>query len=291
MTTPTPPTGPLPSLEGWEPTRDTLHRYSKFLGAVRQTLVPAHPHWWHAGLKVHPAGITTGLVALPGSSSDADPEPEGLKLTLDLVEHKMEVSRRGDESRELPLGAGLTASELAAQSLEYLREMGIHLEVDAARYADDSPRAYDPAHAQAYLAALNRFHRAFDGAAQHLRAAHEADLSPIHIWPHHFDLSFECFGEREDTYEEDGEMKVGKAQIGFGFASGDAEHPEPYLYAQPWPFEEELTLAPLPRPATWITAPWKGAQMSYGALRERGDDGAIQAFIEAVYEAAEPILS
>jgi hypothetical protein len=42
--------------EAWEPTKQTLHRYTQIVGKVRMALVPPRNHWWHVTLYVTPGG-------------------------------------------------------------------------------------------------------------------------------------------------------------------------------------------------------------------------------------------
>ena len=50
---------PLP-YEDWEPTKQTLHRYTQIVGKVRKALTPSRNHRWHVTLYVSTRGLTTG---------------------------------------------------------------------------------------------------------------------------------------------------------------------------------------------------------------------------------------
>jgi hypothetical protein len=51
-------------------------------------------------------------------------------------------------------------------------------------------------------------------------AARRDDVSPIHLWPEHFDIAVEA--------------GTGDARGTFGVSPGDDDHPEPYAYVAPW---------------------------------------------------------
>lgn len=62
--------------------------------------------------------------------------------------------------------------------------------------------------------------------------------SPVHCWPHHFDIatliSFDS-GDPETA-----------RSIGLGMSPGDGSYSEPYLYCSPYPILENLPAAPAP---------------------------------------------
>lgn len=269
----------LPDLTGWEPTRDTLHLYSKALGAVRRTLAEPHPLWWHISLRVTPEGLTTGELPAPGGEGS-------LSLLLDLRQHRLDLTGPGGGRRTLALDEGLTAADFGRRVLELLGEVGAAVEVDPASFTDDTPRAYDRRRAEAYLQALNWVEARFADARREMAG----ETGPIQLWPHHFDLAFEWLGERKVPDEdEEGRETEARSQIGYGFSPGDESHPAPYFYANPWPFETEFTIAPLPPGAEWHSEGWEGGLLPYAAVR-RGGKSLLARFLQAVYDAAAPVL-
>lgn len=75
----------------------------------------------------------------------------------------------------------------------------------------------------------------------------------IHLWPHHFDFSVEWF-----TGDADG-------QVGTGISPGDEHYSEPYLYMNPYPFDEQITTNNLPM-GTWHTSGWQGVKIEWTDL-------------------------
>ncbi len=75
----------------------------------------------------------------------------------------------------------------------------------------------------------------------------------IHLWPHHFDFSLEWFtGEKDE-------------QIGIGISPADENYPFPYLYMNPWPFNEKIVEESLPI-GKWHTYQWKGIKVEWDEL-------------------------
>ncbi len=75
---------PLP-LDGWQPTKDTLHLFFQIVGKIKLVSEPPRNHWWHAPLYPTPRGVGTGPVAAGRVTFSIDfnliaPEPPGLAL-------------------------------------------------------------------------------------------------------------------------------------------------------------------------------------------------------------------
>ena len=75
----------------------------------------------------------------------------------------------------------------------------------------------------------------------------------IHLWPHHFDFSLEWFTGNADE------------QIGTGISPGDEHYSEPYLYMNPYPFNEQITANELPI-GTWHKSGWQGVKIEWKDL-------------------------
>lgn len=268
---------------GWQATRDTLHAYAKFAGAVRRALAEPHPRWWHISLAVEATGLTTGEIASP------EGEPGPLELTLDLGQHVLAMAV-GSEGHELDLGRGLPAEELGDQVLAFLAERGVVVPVDRSQYAGDDDaghhRVYEADHAAAWFQVLRSAGAVFRDAAGEM----PPEAGPVQLWPHHFDLSFEWFGSRRVEHQEDGETESSQAQIGFGLSPGDESIADPYFYATPWPFDEALRAVELPPGAEWHGESFQGALLPYAAVRQ-GREDLLLGFIRRVWKAAAPGLS
>lgn len=267
--------GGFPDLSGTEATRDTLHAYSRVLGAVRRAHAPAHPRWWHVSLGIGPRGLVMPTTPWPGR------EDGEFGMYLDLVDHQLKAVVADETVASIDLREGLSASALGDRVIHSLHTVGVDVAPERDRYADDTTEMYDPEHAGAWLAALQAAERALGTVREDL----DGERGPIQLWPHHFDLSFECFGTRRVTYVEDGEEREATSQIGCGFspiptAVGGGK---PYFYATPWPFDDALAHEMLPSDAAWVTEGWQGALLPYEEARARGE-GAVKEFCIAVYE-------
>jgi hypothetical protein len=186
------------------------------------------------------------------------------------------------------ISGGEPATILGDRVLSALSDMGLEGEYAREKFIDDAPRVYDPQIAERYFSVLTEIDRIFN---LH-RSALEGEIGPVQLWPHGFDLSFEWFGTRVVEAEEKGEINKYPAQLSLGFSPGEPNHPDPYFYSNPWPFEgESLIDKPLPPGARWFTDGWQGSLLPYSALV--GDSRAEERLLEyaqAVHAASLPTL-
>lgn len=90
-------------------------------------------------------------------------------------------------------------------------------------------------------------------------AVAEPPLSPVRVWPHHFDLGA--------LLPLDG--GVDGATIGVGLSPGDGSYDEPYFYATPYPLPDRA-LPPLRGPGVWHTEDFTSVVATGTLLRKDG---------------------
>ena len=83
---------------------------------------------------------------------------------------------------------------------------------------------------------------------EHFRMTLEGNFTLVHLWPHHFDFSVEWFSGKGDE------------QIGTGISPGDENYSEPYLYMNPYPFNQKVIKNNLPI-GRWHTDSWNGIKV------------------------------
>lgn len=271
---------PFPTLPGdWEPTRATLHVYSRAIGALPQVHVPKHDRWWHISLKPLPIGLVTEPMGLPDGSS--------IFARLDLRTHEVVLESSDGQTLRWDMRSGRTGTEMTEALIEALASRGLEGEYVRKDFENDEPTSYDEAAATTFWRALTSAGQVF---STH-RAAIGGDVGPVQLWPHGFDLAFEWFGTKTQEYEEHGETKHLTGQLNLGFyPAGDA-----YFYSNPWPFDASALLGkPLPEGARWMTADadgFDGTSLPYSAVA--GDPAGaerVAAYAMGVFELAAPTL-
>lgn len=269
----------FPTLDGFGPTRKTLHLYTRAVGAILREHAVPHDQWWHVALRVTPEGLVSDNVPLPAGGVMA--------LRIDLQSHAIQLLSSDGSVASFDMTAGRTGGEMGEDLIEAVAGLGLHAEYQRNLFTSDETAPYDPEAAARFFRALVNADRAF----KNHRAGLAGDVSPVNFWPHGFDLSLEWFGSRQVAYEEAGEARVEPAQLNLGFYPGESDEAA-YFYSSPWPFDaERLINRPLPGPATWHTGDWQGAHLPYTALAA-GDnpDEHLLEFARVVYEIASPSL-
>lgn len=270
----------FPALDGFEPTRQTLHLYSQAVGIVPRAHGIAHPKWWHISLKVRPDGLATDNVPLPDGGI--------LGLRLDLRQHQIVLETSRGDVRSFSMKAGLTGTEMGEIIITAVAEFGLSGEYARAKFESDEPRIYDPDQARRYFDLLVEVDRIFKTH----KASLKGETGPVQVWPHGFDLAFEWFGTRIVTREEHGQVQAFPAQLNLGFYPGNTDTAS-YFYSNPFPFEAEKLLdKPLPAGARWHTDGWQGTLLPYAAVvNDAQGENKLVAYAQTVYDLTAPLLA
>ena len=81
-------------------------------------------------------------------------------------------------------------------------------------------------------------------------------FTQVHLWPDGFDFSIEWFTKKNDE------------QIGVGISPGDVQYESPYLYVNPYPFNEMMVNVSL-FTGRWHTVGWKGIKVEWKDLEKK----------------------
>jgi hypothetical protein len=266
---------PLP--DDFEPTRATLHAYARAAAAIPRAHADPHDQWWHAALAVTSHGMVTDRLWLADGATAT--------ITMDLTTHEVKFATSTGDFTVYSMQDGMTGSELADALIADAAGLGLHDTYDREKFENDERREYDREVAVGFVAALTAVNDVMKGYHDSL----DGDVGPINLWPHGFDLAFEWFGTRAETFEEDGEVSEHLSQLNFGwYPAGDA-----YFYSNPWPFEADVLLSTdLPGHARWHTDGWEGSKLAYDDVAGRDDGGeVVRAYWRRVFDVAAPTLT
>ncbi|MCH9042461.1 MAG: hypothetical protein IIB80_09950 [Thaumarchaeota archaeon] len=202
-----------------------LHEICMTIGEIKQQLVEELPHYGHHSLFLQNDEITTGQL-------DNKTEIKINLLTGQLLYFENErgffIDLKNDNVLEKL--KSVTSSKnlnISAESLNNTTEQ------ELTGYHDFAKKA---------IQILELF-----------RMNLRDNFTLIHLWPHHFDFSLEWYTGSKDE------------QIGTGISPGDEQYSNPYLYMNPWPFEEKITETFLPI-GTWHTNGWNGIKVEWDEL-------------------------
>jgi len=237
----------LPSLSNWEGTRDALHQIALIVGAIRVACVDPQPNDLHFSLDLTDSGFSTATMRCGGV------------LEFDLESLQLRFLRCGATVFALS-APGHTQVSLAQDLVAIFQDSGYSISPSMKRITGSSALEIDAELAQDYLLALNRVYTAL----ARFRARLGGFMTPLVLWPHHFDMGFIWFpGGGSDEHAD--------PQIAFGFTPFSDGLERPYIYAYAWSEASGYVQAPVSAPARAITEGYTGLYAAYDDLRESGD--------------------
>lgn len=272
---------PALAWEGWQPTRETLHRFAQILGKVRLAKYPPNAVAGQS-LPLSACGITTG--PLPYAAEGA----QLFSLELDWVAHclRLASSRSGARSEAL---AGLSVAGFYHQVLACLAEAGADVAFRAVPVDlhPATPFPSDEAHATYDAEAVARLWHALREGHAVLRAVGErmsGRAGPVTFGWYRFAL--------ESPLRVAVPAGARRPTVVFQFHPGTAHVPYPAFRLWVAPAPAGLTSYPLPEGGQWV-AEGDGALavLDYEHLRrQRTAHGTAVSFLLEAAEAVRDAL-
>lgn len=255
--------------DGWMTTRASLHAWCQAVTAFPRAAGDPDPRWGHVAMQPTGRGFAAATVTLA--------DGRALASRIDLVDHAI-VATAGDDILTFPLSDGPAPHDIGVALAGLASRHGSVIEADPERYGDTGAQPYDEGHAAAFLDAAN----AAVAAMNEVNADVSGEVTGPHLWPHGFDIATEWYSEL--LVEDNG--SPANAQIALGWYPAERS----YVYANPWPFEDQFADVALPHGAVWHRSGWEGAKLDVPK------DGAVHAsavvdVARAVHEATRPALS
>jgi hypothetical protein len=153
-----------------------------------------------------------------------------------------------------------------------------HLKPRREHVSDTTALHFEAQPAHNYADAL---YRAFTSIAR-FRARLNGSMTPIVVWPEHFDLSFLWFATESDEHHP---------HLNFGFAPYSNGINYPYLYSYAYPYPAQYETPKLPEGARWNTEGWTGVVLPYSEIaRQNNPEATIEASCTAIFKALRPLL-
>lgn len=236
-------------------TRDFLQDIAKIVGKVQQVFLPPDPNFWHMGLELTDAGLATQVL------------PDGTRIIIDI---KHGFVTAGLESWNL---AEISAPALLELFQQWLVARGVGTPLTQPELST-AKRGYNKNQANKIADAL---YFANDILVEVKHEFVRGVVSPVLLYPHHFDLSLAWFPNRTNASEKH------EKQYTFGFSTGDATITEPYFYATLYPKTSQFDRIVLPAPAYWHHKDFVAAIMNYNDATSLHDPAnAITAFYKTI---------
>ncbi len=277
----------LPSLSHWDDTAHSLHRAAEPLGDLRQLIREHTGSWLELALKIEPDGLSTEKLAAGGEvvlnfrrAAMIYRPASGAESVIPLAGHTQASLMQALLERIAPADLQSKLVSASNDNLPQALADALAAEGHRGRTFSDAPLlTIDAQQASDYAAAL---HTIFIGVAR-FRARLNGHLTPVVVWPEHFDLS--------TLWYRDGDMDETKAQINVGFAPFSAGFPRPYLYVTAYPLPKDQPLPALPSPAYWTTEGWTGVVVDYDVIRTQPDPAQfVERICLEIFDAVRPLL-
>src|SRR5919199_3220967 len=281
----------LAPLSQWEATAHSLHKAAQIPGAIRLLVLDPVPNYLEWSLVIRSEGLSTGPLPFGGEVlldfaqcamlyRPATGEPSAVSLLGQSQASVLEALLATMESQGQTLAAPANGRMSRTDALLAALEARGHVFTPRrADLADEAPLEIDPRLSADYSRVL---YQIFTATAR-FRARLTGPMTPIVVWPEHFDLSFLWFATERATDEF--------PHMNFGFAPFDAETERPYLYAYAYPMPDAFERLPLPTRAHWHTSGWRGALVPYHALAQaEHPEAEIEAICAAIYDVLSPTL-
>jgi hypothetical protein len=249
----------FPQLEDWVPTCNSLHRAAQVLGSISKTLLPRQPNALHLSLEVVPQGIATRKL------------PDSSRIVLNFVDRAVDYHHKDgaigrvmlNDTTPYMLMVGLVSEMATVPELTGL--------LDSSQ-ENNQPLSVNLDQAANFARVLNAIHDVFMDFRSTIS---EGAMTPLVVWPHHFDLSFLWFPGGSPDEESQPHMNFGFAPLG----------DEPYVYVYGWPMPEDFRDIALPAHVHWNTAGWVGAVLPYSALVQTDDpEGQISTMLRTLHQ-------
>lgn len=280
---------PLPTLKKWGKTSKTLHQAALLFAPLRSAVAIPEPNHLHLAMNVYPYGLARGMGQ--GSELGFDFKrgeliyysPSGGETTFVLTDHTQAslfeallATMKQDVLADFL--ADVRGETLVPGFLEKLNsEKGTSYKLEDV-YNDDLI-GFKSKVVSKYADVL---YTVFTGIAR-FKARLIGPMTPIVVWPEHFDLSTLWFATPE--------MEESKPHMNFGFAPFSASFEQPYLYAYAYPYPEGYQPPTLPGHAYWHNDDYTGVAVDYEEIAKADKP---ELFIEqlcvGIYEALLPAV-
>lgn len=204
---------------------ENIHPICMTMGELKQQLIKELPHFGHHGLFFQNDEITTGQL-------NNKTEIKINLLTGQLLYFHNEKGHFID----------LKKDDILEELKKITSEQNLELSSEPLKNVSDEE-----------LQSYHDFAKKAKQILELFRMNLRGNFTLIHLWPHHFDFSLEWFTGNKDE------------QIGIGISPADENYPFPYLYMNPWPFNEKIVEEPLPI-GKWHTNMWNGIKVEWDEL-------------------------
>lgn len=219
-------TFPLLALSDWKETRDTLQKYCRMVGAIREAISIPLPYSYQTNLKISDKGFTTSRLPKKTSSPELT-----FEVVLDLEYRRLVIESNFREPMRVAL-TGQSLNALCDETCSLMVYIGIAPPLEKPSFLDGTRGRFDAEPLLTYWKAVSVVNKILNEIKLELgREAGQVQLRPDDL-----SLNLGWFCDDDCT-----KNSRGIERVEFGFSTGDEIVPELYFYVSAFPEIEMLT--------------------------------------------------
>lgn len=210
-------------LSEWKETRDTLQKYCRMVGTIREVMSKPLLHSLHTNLLLTSCGFTTSPLL-----KNASPPVQTFEIILDVITQRLRIESNYRE----PLFIALTGQSLNAlcdETCSLLSDIGITPPLERPSFLEGSRGRFESDHLLNYWTTV----KAVSHILTDIKKEIKEETSPIQLRPDDFAIILTLF----DKIIRDGNSFYTE-QIEFGFSTGSEDINDAYLYISIYPDSE-----------------------------------------------------
>jgi hypothetical protein len=206
-------------LNAWRETRDTLQKYCRLVGAIREVLSKPIPHSLHTNLLICRKGFTTSSIPKNLSSPD-----QTFEIIIDLIYQRLRIESNYREPLYIAL-TGQSLNALCDESCSLLVDIGIRPPLERPSFLEGLRGKFDAKQIKAYWHTASKVNQIM----KKIRSGLKGEITPVQLRPDDFTITFARYNN------ESGSNILDEQQIEFGFSTGDEIIQEAYFYISTFP--------------------------------------------------------
>ena len=209
----------------WKETRDTLQKYCRLVGAIRETLSKPLPRSLHTNLLICKKGITTSLIPKNEQSPD-----QLFEVIIDLIHKRLRIESNYREPLYIAL-TGQSLNALCDETCSLLTDIGIKPPLERPSFLEGTRGQFDSGSVKAYWKAVSSTNRVLKKIKHELGK----DTDPIQLRVDNLTLSLTWYCKKVFSNSS-------VEHIELGFSTGDEKFSDAYFFISPFPDGQSLKI-------------------------------------------------
>ena len=212
-------------LSEWEETRDTLQKYCRMVGAIREAISIPLPHSYQTNLLLSSKGFTTSLLPKNINSPEST-----FEVILDIENQRLIIESCFGEPMRIAL-TGQSLNALCDETCSLMSDIGIAPPLEKPSFLEGKRGRFDPEPLLHYWYTITSVNQLLNKIKTELRN----DTSPVQLRPDDLAFVLTWFGKNFQS-----KNNFGGQQVEFGFSTGDSVVQEAYFYISTFPDKEKI---------------------------------------------------